>query len=545
MVPLKARKWIGFRSTVPGIAFIFSITVCFLISLPLSASTYYVSKSLGSDSNTPTQAQSQSTPWAHLPNSCNQTCGPTYTPVAGDVFILRGGDTWVASDLQIGWFYNGSSSNCNTGGESTSPTSTSCTYIGVNSSFYNSEVCGSSWCRPIFNGGGTLGGTEFIYMGCKYCVIDNVEMTGLFDNAGDGGEYVYTDQEDVEVKNGYFHGWSHGSSTTSIPATVFSCNPSADNCVGVTFHNNVVDGSDTSEDMMRVMLGGAVYRFNDNYIQYVESGLDTVNAFAVYENTLQIPVYNADGSHCNGFSTNHWSTNSTLMFNNVLANTTSKATGCVKFWFGQTDGAASYADYYFNNVTYILDAGNVIDVTPSAGTGSSWGTETWFNNSLECGSTSAGFVDCTYGATGGHPYTGDFYSNFSITSSTSTICGPATCPNETNERLYTSVSGATNYNGEGASYPFSPANSSAAGIGQGTNHTPICTTISGIDSIAGTACQSDTTFGVSYDTSNHTVSVGRTANLRPSTGNWDVGAYQYNAGDPAPNPPSGLSAAVQ
>jgi len=62
--------------------------------VPAQAATYYISKSLGSDSNTSTQAQARMTPWAHLPGmqSCTSNCA-SYTPQPGDQFILLGGDT--------------------------------------------------------------------------------------------------------------------------------------------------------------------------------------------------------------------------------------------------------------------------------------------------------------------------------------------------------------------------------------------------------------------------------------------------------------------
>jgi hypothetical protein len=34
-------------------------------------------------------------------------------------------------------------------------------------------------------------------------------------------------------------------------------------------------------------------------------------------------------------------------------------------------------------------------------------------------------------------------------------------------------------------------------------------------------------------------------NTRPASAAWDIGAYLLNAGDPRPNPPTGLTAAVK
>ena len=81
--------------------FIFCLAPALLAALFLApaisfASTYYVSISTGSDSNTSTQAQSKSTPWAHLPGmpTATGTAAGSYSAVAGDVFILMGCDVW-------------------------------------------------------------------------------------------------------------------------------------------------------------------------------------------------------------------------------------------------------------------------------------------------------------------------------------------------------------------------------------------------------------------------------------------------------------------
>src|SRR6185437_4435680 len=75
---------------------LFAAILIFIFALPARAQhTYYVSSS-GSDANTSTQAQSKSTPWAHLPCMANASGNAAgYTPVAGDKFELRIGDSWL------------------------------------------------------------------------------------------------------------------------------------------------------------------------------------------------------------------------------------------------------------------------------------------------------------------------------------------------------------------------------------------------------------------------------------------------------------------
>ncbi len=106
-------------------------------TLKATAATFYISSAIGSDSNTATQAQNKATPWAHLPGmvNCSANCA-SFAPVAGDQFILRGGDTWNSSSLGINWQWSG--------------TSTLPIYIGVDPTWF----AGSAWTRPVWTCGG-------------------------------------------------------------------------------------------------------------------------------------------------------------------------------------------------------------------------------------------------------------------------------------------------------------------------------------------------------------------------------------------------------
>lgn len=522
-----------------------AIIVSFILSTSsaFAQHTYYISKSLGSDSNSATQAQSKSTPWAHLPGmpSCASNCA-SYTPVAGDHFILYGGDTWVGSDLGINFFWNGSATNCvlpyGTGATS------SCMYIGTDQTWYGASVCGSSFCRPIFTCGGAncAMGFNVIYAGAKYVVIDDVEITGMFNNVIG----VYTDQEEIEARNLYVHGWSHSAGATSNLASAFQCSTDADNCVGTFFHDSVIDGADTSQDMFWGTYGGGVERIYNNYYRYTSGAVVNSGVNFFYNNTVEYAVYSFDGNHGNAvFVGTPLSGNYLFMFNNVIRHTTGCA-GCVNFWFyGDNNPNPSLVAYGFNNVLYDLNPSNIIDITGSAGSSSNWGTYYLFNNTVECG-TDSSTVNCTYGATGGHPFTLYLTGNHWITSNS--VCGPATCPNEGSDELVETVAQAS-ANGYTTSQTsaFSPTASNSPTVGKATNRQSYCTTLSALDAVTGTACQSDATNGVGYDTTKHKVlAPDRGPNPRPTSGAWDIGAYEFtNLQSQAPQPPTNLQVAVQ
>ena len=67
---------------------------------PALAATYYVAAN-GLDTNNGT---AKTTPWAHSPGmaNCTGNCA-AHTPVAGDQFIFRGGDTWSSTSLPWNW----------------------------------------------------------------------------------------------------------------------------------------------------------------------------------------------------------------------------------------------------------------------------------------------------------------------------------------------------------------------------------------------------------------------------------------------------------
>jgi hypothetical protein len=110
-------------------------------------------------------------------------------------------------------------------------------------------------------------------------------------------------------------------------------------------------------------------------------------------------------------------------------------------------------------------------------------------------------------------------------------------------------------NGQGytssETYAYSPSASSNSTVGAGTNQTgTYCAALLGssdpILQAAGTACKSDTGYACTYNSSNHTVTCpGRTPIARPSSGAWDIGAYQFTGAITNVNPPTAFTATVK
>lgn len=590
-----------------------AILIVFILSAKsaFAQHTYYISKSLGSDSNTASAAQSKSTPWAHLPGMQGNNGAPSYTPVAGDSFILYGGDSWVAADIGVyyptGW--SGSSANCvlpyGTGATS------SCIYIGVDQTWYNSSVCGASFCRPIFNCGGaecsaetngSANGSYFAIFG-DYIVIDNIEMKGLCDCTGGEG-FVNVQSDHVEVRNSYFHGWTHAAGVGNNGAA-FTCGNGS--CVGTAFDNNVVDGSDTTQDMMNGIFGSSVSYVYNNIFNYLVSSMVETNVDVVHDNVFENYVTSFAGDHCNGmFLAGPFTTNNELVYNNVFRNLTSCGGG-VKVWLNYGQGSSSVI-YFFNNVEDNLDPSNILDTCKDQ---TNCGTFNLFNNTIQCGNDSS--YGCNGGTISGPQMTATWKNNHWITnvqsgavsswmsshaystgtsiidpsgyiqqattggtsgrtiptfneSGGTTSDGSVTWTNTSEFGIY-GYSGAVltvatdlqqalaNANGQGyndtsETYAFSPASNCTSAtcstLSAGTNLQSLCTTIAGINPAAGTACQSSTTYAVGYNTTTHTVtSPALVPTVRPTSAAWDIGAYQFSGSQTqAPQPPTDLQATV-
>ena len=100
------------------------------VSLPVAAQsgrTFYIDYSSGSNSNPGTKAS----PWNHPYMACG--AAPSYSHIAGDHFIFKGGVTWPAACFEMSIPAGGTSSAQD--------------YYGVDTTWY----AGGSFARPLFD----------------------------------------------------------------------------------------------------------------------------------------------------------------------------------------------------------------------------------------------------------------------------------------------------------------------------------------------------------------------------------------------------------
>jgi hypothetical protein len=513
------------------IVLVFTITVFFTTKCTFGETTHYISKSLGSDSNNGT---GKSTPWAHLPGmpSCSGNCA-AYSPLAGDQFILYGGDTWGASDLGVNWQWGGTSGNP--------------VYVGVDQTWFNSGVCGSSWCRPIFNCQNTTCSSntslaQVFSINGSYVTVDNIEVTGWQENSSGSAPLIATIFDHTIVENCYFHGWSHGAGSNDNGSNAaFSSNISNGEAgvVGATFHDNVVDGSDTSEDMMNgVIHADVVY---NNVIRYVVSGLlgEITDA---HSNLIEQAVVSYAGDHCNqAFMFSALTGTVQYAYNNVIRNPGS-CNGGSTLWVATTLGTGSCSNcvgYIYNNVIYgVASAFGAITVgyhPPPTGAANT-GTYYVYNNVVDVG----GGTDGTCMGNGeASPRSVTYYSNNQCIAAPTAICNGTgtTCTNNGTNLSQTEAQANSAAYTSSQTYAYSPTAANSPTVGAATNYTNLC-------SGAGAALCSDTTYP-EYNSTNHTV-VLRTVNARPGSGAWDIGAYQFSSSQAkAPAAPTNLQYTVQ
>lgn len=511
----------------------------FLFVGSAAATTYYISASAGSDSN---NGISKSTPWAHLPGMANAAgIAAGHTPVAGDRYILMGCDVWPNASFAINWIWSGTAGNQ--------------IYVGGgDKTWYNTTNCSSGWNRPIFNGGRAVvtgGGNknDFIVLNGNYVTIDNIEFTGLFwTNSYTGfGETSYIAKGGGiadAITNNYFHGWSYSATTDAFYAILGN---TSNTDTGSYAANNIFDGSDTSGVSGNAIYGspGVVYgnycghmancfvgefsSVHDNLIEYLQPHFDGGHSNAI-EATTDIPYGRWAGGGYSGIGA--------LYYNNVIRHL---ASGIVSLWPAPWNNTTTYI---FNNVIYDVDNGNVMNLNGDALAGAPYGGGLTTNNTAECGPNSDPTGACTSGANTPLP-TSNWVNNHYITSNGTPVSGNAV-GTDTHVLQLLSTANKQGYS-SGEAFAFSPTSATnSTHVFTGSNLTSTCSS----SPLLAPLCQ-DTTYAISYNTTNHTVtSPARATTTRPTSGPWDAGAYQYgatNSSGPAnsPNAPTSLTVVVQ
>lgn len=497
------------------------------------ATTYYISNA-GADTNAGTSTGAS---WAHAPGmaNCANTCSST-TIHAGDSIILRGGDTWTSSSMPWNW--------------STAGTSGSFIYIGVDFTYFS----GGSWSRPIITCSGSCAKQFNFGTTGNFVQLDNLEWTGIrststnpafasiyavdtHDVSGTQGSATH-----VKVSNNYFHGACIAADGEQNAAYMLGW-PNSDTLSEE--YNNVIDGSDQTyyngSSCVSIPAGyyemiafaGGVGNTYNNYMAHLSNGWVAAGAHTFHDNVINdigSSIDNMPGGmgddHENGMESN--ADCSYVVYNNIFENI--QFNGIVLHQLSPNSGCTSYS---FNNVHFNNDAPNGMQCYESSGGGHC----SFFNNTAQCGPTGTSTNICGRATGTG---IGVWTNNHFITSASPAIAGGSvTIVTSTTQTQSTANSQGYNVS---QTYAYSPTLSSNSTVtASGTNETSVlCSAVAAIDTAAGTACLKDTTYGVVYNVSTHSVTgLARTPNSRPSSGSWNTGAYQFtnSSAPPVPHAP--------
>lgn len=520
-------------------------------------SCYYISAA-GSDSNNGT---SEATPWLHAKGmpSCTAVCAST-TPVAGNGFIFRGGDTWHKASGSPG-----------TGGAWTwgqSGTGPSPIYIGVDLTWF----AGGSFARPILNEDNTIttsspgscahpdDGTTFVdFSGRSNIIFDGFEFTGDCTSGASDGNIV--DQGTFTIAERlYIHGWSMATTASDDSHVLLGRGNgnNANNQNRILF--TVIDGADSTFGNVCTTpgcvgswtdTGGAAtgwgmstcWDVEYTIIRHTSQGLECGDASIFHDNLMEyIFEPNFGGRHGNVFEVTISGAGSLctnfIAYNNITRNTNNG----VNWWIQ----CPNY--YIFNNVWensgHFPPDGNGLLLSPPGASGTSVVHASIYNNTFQANSGGAGPSNsATPGWAAGSVAT---LANNHIMDFT-TIGPFFPCTGSGNTCTLTNGGGQVFQttavaNGQGyvLANNYAPTSGGDATVASSTNATSFCSSVP--NGAAASACLSGTSGGV-IETSNwggqFSSYPGITVNARPGSGSWDAGAFQFNSAPPPPvNPPA-------
>ncbi|HUO36172.1 MAG TPA: hypothetical protein VMU43_14380 [Candidatus Acidoferrum sp.] len=503
------------------------------------ATTYYVAAN-GSDSNNGT---SESTPWAHLPGMRNWT--GSYTPTAGDVFILRGCDVWGNASFPVNWAWGGSSGNhivVSGTGPGTSYTA-----------WYNSSSCPSGWNRPIFDAGQAImgGGAEcsvnnmFLNIsGITYVDFGWLELRNYYNNSGscpskDRWVNLQNPADYITFNNFYVHASITGPSSTDNDS-MWGVS-SLGMCLHCAVTYSVIDNSDGTQ----YTSGGIQFSLQHSVCQYVSNCSKVTSGGEIAYNDYEHIGTVISGVHANCIETVANYTQTFWIHDNRIHNMDLANELCESLQIGNT----GETDYVWNNLLYDLGGANGPDIPQACNTGVA--ALYMFNNTFVvtgraaavsfsgCAGTNwtTAFVMSNNHCIQGSATGGSSQSQYCLLGGT--VSGATTISFQDNLSMTSSTATSDGYTGT-QTYVYSPTLGTSPTVGAGQNLTSTYWPAGFTTNDTSYACSEQTVSGVVQS-----VCPGRTSNTRPPSGAWNVGSYEFASASSQPAAPSGLTAVVQ
>jgi hypothetical protein len=409
--------------------------------------------------------------------------------------------------------------------------------------WYNTGLL--TWNRPIFDAQSTVIGTE--------CSGGNAANSyiNMF-----GTSISYVDWSWIELKNMYWtspnvdgscqgteiwFGINSGSSNVTMnyfyvhsytsPSTAGDISYGFENngCLSCVIHWTVADNSDGT-----LYTGiGDQWPTDDSVMKFMSNEMKPKWGGDFGRNDLthngSSPDTGGGTVHPNCFENIQTTSNTFYIHDNRIHDMTNSGEGCETLQIGNP----SETDYVWNNLIYNTGTANCPDIPQNCSTGVN--ALYMFNNTFVCSRAAAvSFSGCA-----GTNWSSAFVmsNNHCIQSSATggtsqsqyclsggTVSGATTISFQDNLSMTSSTASSDGYTSSQTNV-YSPTSGSAPTVGAGANLTSTYWP-SGYST-------NDTTYAVLEETVNGIVQpVGpqRTTNTRPSTGAWDIGAYEHTSG---------------
>jgi hypothetical protein len=491
-----------------------------------SATTYYISYSSGSNANSGT---SQASPWKTHPYmqasaGCTGTgSAPNYSHSAGDQFVFKQGDSWPNACFDMVIPAGGAAGNPDVYTFDPTWGTAGGTTGNIGQAVGTYQFSGGN---SVINGGD--GWNSFIsdYGNNGYITFNGMELTNyLFSTSGTYGVNhmieLYQSQN-VVVSNIYVHGWSHGSSGSDNLHVVSGYNTYNTN-LGSRLTGSVIDGASDGgisgeaaysipimdNNIVKNMTNGFVSQ-EDSYIHDNQIGPINIS----FDSTTHENCIEPDGPY-SGITTH------TYIYNNIFHDCADTAILAA----GNNSNSGSSVYYVWNNVLWLGSANPNPDpfAFSAIGTGGGNAVYVW-NNTVEAGNRAC----FRFFSQGGSWSVSELRNNHCISNNSLYDTGsqPPTV-NSNNLTQGVSAAAAQGYTSSETPYAYAPttgSQSTSATVQAGANLSSFAT-----GSLATLAL--DTGYG------GH-----RTTTARPSSGAWDIGAYQYSSSGAsgAPSPPTNV-----
>ena len=358
---------------------IFSAMIMFLSLEYASASTYYIDWDSGSDSNNGT---STNTPWKHHPFMNGWT--GSYTHVAGDDYIFKGGVTWTNAAFSFEILVGGTSSNRDVYGPGD-----------------KSWFSGGSWSRPIFDmenaaigspATNNSGSPIFIGNAAEYVTVDNFEIKNHLISGSGGKTYeggIKMDGTDnVTISNNFIHDWDISNrpylnnGVSNIEDSFFGgiTNFGSTPVIGRVITLNHIRGPVLPDDKG----AGGCFTQHSNELSFNECHIVSTGFFGVINQVNNNLIYDMKDSYDPDFHENGiWiMPNQATVYNNVMHDICcGTAVYSVVGWNGAVGTHKIYNNVLYNNAPIDI----LIDPSGSNSTNSQNTSVEIYNNTAQSG----------------------------------------------------------------------------------------------------------------------------------------------------------------